>query len=80
MERIPYRKTHEIVGYTYDAAMHSTTCARRRFGDLVTFEGNEGIDPAYPLLDREGNPVYPLMLEEVREGDVCRDCFRRLNE
>ena len=57
MERIPYRKTHEIVGYTYDAAMHSTTCARRRFGDLVTFEGNEGIDPAYPLLDREGNPV-----------------------
>jgi hypothetical protein len=80
MERPPYRKTYEIVGYAYDADLHCKPCTLRRFGDLVKFEGNEELDPAYPLVDGEGNPVYPLMLEEVRSDDTCGDCHRRLSE
>jgi hypothetical protein len=80
MERIPYRKTYEIVGYAYEAELHCIPCTLRRFGDAVGFTGDEEINPAYPLIDGEGSPVYPLMLEEVQEDDACGDCRRRLNE
>jgi hypothetical protein len=72
MERIPYRKTYELVGYVYDADLHCVLCATERFGEALTSR-------RLPE-DSEGNTVYPLILEEVTEGDVCRDCLRRLNE
>lgn len=80
MERPPYRKTFEIVGYSYEADLHCKPCTLRRFGEAVNFKGDEEFDPAYPILDGEGNPIYPLMLEEVEEKDTCGDCRRRLNE
>jgi hypothetical protein len=73
MERIPYRKTYEVVGYTYDADMHCVTCTTTRFGDKAL---SREILPN----DSEGNPIHPVFLEEATNSDVCRECRRRLNE
>ncbi len=71
-ERIPYLKTYEIVGWTYEADIHCPTCAARRFGA-------ELMDERAPPADREGNRVHPLFLGDTDGAEVCGDCLQPLD-
>jgi hypothetical protein len=71
MERI-YRKTYEVVGYTYEADLHCIDCATGRFG--------ESLNSRRLPIDREGNEIHPVFLDQVTDTDACGDCRRRLNE
>ena len=73
MKRIPYWKTFEVVGYSYEADLHCVGCATQRFGAQAL---TRRISPN----DSEGNPIHPVFLEEATGSDICRDCRRRLNE
>ena len=71
-----YRKSFEIVGWTYEAAVHCNACAAARFGtdqDKRTDSGRslEGVDG-------EGNDIHPLFLDQLSDFDydvTCDDCF-----
>jgi hypothetical protein len=63
-----YRKSFEVVGYTYDAALHCLDCTEDRFGiDLD--------NPDNPIEDSEGNPIHPIFLDSLEGGECCDDCF-----
>lgn len=49
MERIPYHKTYELVGYVYDCDLRCVPYVSERFGDALTSRGLSE--------DREGNTV-----------------------
>ena len=73
MERTPYRKTYEVVGYTYDADMHCVDCT-------ITHFGAEAMTRRISPTDSEGNHIQVVFLEQATDGNVCRECRRRLNE
>jgi hypothetical protein len=76
MSRIPYRKSFEIVGWTYDAAVHCNDCAAGRFGisqDAYTDSGR-----SLQGIDSEGNDIHPYTLDDLSQADStvsCDDCF-----
>jgi hypothetical protein len=72
MERIPYRKSFEVVGYTYEADLHCVPCASQRFGRALSRRRLPG--------DREGNEVSPVFLDQTQDTDTCGDCHRRLSD
>ena len=75
----------DIVGYTYDAAMHCVDCARtsadvgllRREPPLSIQADQHGI--AQDLIDREGNPVSPVFCGEDSYRQTCDDCGESLD-
>ena len=71
-ERIPYRKSYEIVGWAYEAGVHCPSCAAKRFGAEV------GVERASPV-DRERNPVQPVFLGAADGEELCADCLRPLD-
>jgi len=54
-----------IIGYSYEAALHCVDCARERFPLLPNV-----------AFDREGNQVRPVFStdEPGDSGDYCDDC------
>lgn len=59
---------HEVIGYTYEADVHCTSCARERFGGVP--DGHE---------DREGNPVHAMFAgDEGADEEHCGDCGEKL--
>jgi len=60
-----YRKSFEVVGYAYEAALHCLDCAGKRFEN----PDKEGLE------DSEGNPIHPLFLDQLEGGECCDDCF-----
>lgn len=58
----------DIVGWSFDADLHCTACARTRFGKALFDEEN-------PPEDREGNEVHPIFASDF-DGDSenCGDC------
>ena len=75
-----YRKSFEIVGWTYEADVHCNDCATSRFGtDQDTYTGSgrslEGVD-------NEGNNINPLFLDHLADFDyavICGDCFEPID-
>lgn len=69
MITLAYPKTYRIVGYTYEADFHCVRCAEHRFGVKIHDDRN-------PPRDREGNPVTPVFLGDIRDDcrPVCGDC------
>lgn len=58
-----YRKTYEVVGYTYEADHHCVDCTVARFGtDLDIVE------------DSEGNSIHPMFLGDLIESTTCGTC------
>jgi len=54
-----------IIGYTYEADVHCTDCALRRFGDSLDTDAQDG----------EGNPPSPVFsIYDLPEYMVCGDC------
>ena len=70
-ERVPFRKTFEIVAWDYEAGLHCNACAYDRFKELLTSE-------EVPL-DKDGGPVRPILLKDVSGEEYhCSDCGRSL--
>ena len=66
---IPYRKTHEVIGYAYDADLHCVRCTGARF---------ENPD-ANDTTDSEGNPIGPIFLADEHDTEPhCGDCHEPL--
>lgn len=73
-----------IIAYTYDAGVHCPDCAARdaavgilrREPPLSLDVDEHGL--AYDLIDREGNPVYPVFAAYVYAFDTCGDCGESL--
>ena len=63
-----------ILGWTGDADVHCTACAKRLYGPC-----RKGKD----RIDREGNDVLPVFVQDVDssfpEGMYCGDCGRQLS-
>jgi len=70
--RPEFPKTYAIVGWVYEADLHCNACARARFGC--------GLEESKELVDREGNPVHPVFLGDLKGDEVCGDCFARLGD
>ena len=70
--------TTTIVGWKYDADLHCPGDTALRFGaegaDMLPFLLGQDTD----VTDSEGNPVTPVLADEVTEDDVCGDCFATL--
>lgn len=59
-----YRRSYEVVAYTYEAGEHCLACTAERFG--------EGEVHAF---DSEGNAVYPVFLDQTYEPSFyCDSC------
>ena len=71
-ERVPFRKTFEIVGWAYEAGLHCNTCAYDRFKELLTSEETPS--------DQEGNPLHPLFLGDLTGEEYCSDCGGHLGD
>jgi hypothetical protein len=60
-------KAWEIVGYTYEAGIHCTDCAEKRF-TAATLKADTAEDS-------EGNEVHPIFVsDEGWEDETCSDC------
>lgn len=68
---IPFRKSFEVVGYTYGADMHCLVCASHAFGPVV-FElwwpGEDVVD------------VSPIFLDQTDGTEVCGSCLGVLDK
>ncbi|MCG2767431.1 MAG: hypothetical protein L6435_03495 [Anaerolineae bacterium] len=64
---VEFHKTYEVVGWAYEADLHCRECASKRFGEELEIK---------EMIDREGNPVHPLFLDETQQDDACGDCGR----
>lgn len=69
-----------IIGYTYDADVHCPTCTLEKaaIGLLIRqpplqLDTDEHGLP-YDLIDREGNPVHPIMDIDEHDFTHCGDC------
>ena len=61
-----YRKSYEIVAWTYDADIHCDPCTRKRFSDYALGESF--------AVDSEGNPVHAVFLDQIETPETCGDC------
>jgi predicted dehydrogenase len=67
-----FRKSYEVIGYTYEADCHCLDCTRKRFGGEP-----EAVD--YTATDNEGNDIHPIFLgDEFETAPVCGDCLTEL--
>lgn len=62
-----YRKSFEVVGYAYEAAIHCVECAEKRFGAAALADGT--------AVDSEGNAVTAVFLDGIGDDESCDDCF-----
>jgi hypothetical protein len=84
-----YRKSFEIVGYTYEGGVHCVECTCKyvvakypkttvEHDDYLGF-GNWGARPDYSFVtesfeDSEGNEIHPVFLDDIGETEFCSDC------
>lgn len=84
-----YRKTYEVVGYTYDADFHCPDCTRdaMRSGRLQTglVIGERDYKPSADengipedLIDSEGNEIHPVFLGDCQGDEICGDCLESI--
>jgi hypothetical protein len=72
-----YRKSFEIVGYTYEADIHCLDCTEKRFNvEIDEYQGFEGEDK---IEDREGNNPHPVFLDNLEGEEYCGDCFKKID-
>lgn len=72
-----YRKTYEIVGYTYEADTHCLDCATKRFKDHLD---SNGFVREY-VTDTEGNPIHPIFLgDEFDHTPFCGTCREQIDD
>lgn len=61
------RPSYEVVAYAYEGGIHCEEHALKRFGPAI-------FDEEHPPVDRDGNEVQPVFLDEVGpEGLFCDD-------
>ncbi len=59
----------DIIGYTYEAAVHCDSCAAERFGRCVCLHNDVHGE------DTEGNDVEPIFVSDAGvDGFFCDDC------
>jgi hypothetical protein len=71
------RKSYEIVGWTYEAAVHCNDCAAVRFGTSQDKHTDSG--RSLQGVDGEGNDIHPLFLDNLSDFDYvvsCDGCFK----
>ncbi len=71
-----------IIAYTFEADVHCPACTRERFKNQ-SLDGlsNDDFDQhwlRYDLVDREGNPVHPVVDIDENEFTHCGDCHEEL--
>lgn len=69
--RLYSRKTYEVAGYTYGAAVHCPDCTVARFGP----EPRGG----YTVTDREGNTPKAVFLDMLDGSECCDDCLTAID-
>ena len=72
MERIPYHRTYEIIGWAFEADLHCDDCTVSSLG------GDPHKDSE--LIDREGNHLHPIFLGDVQGELHCGDCGKSLTD
>lgn len=60
------RKSHEVIGYAYEADVHCLECSERRFSDTRKFTLDD-------------NEVQPVFLGEVSDYLTCGDCHSKID-
>ena len=64
-----FRKSYEVVAYTYEADEHCLDCARKAWSDQILDDGD------IYATDSEGNPVHPVFLDQTTEETfACGTC------
>jgi len=59
------------IAYTYEADIHCTACAAKRFGDPDSPEN----------LDLEGNPIGAIFETDETDGPICcGDCMETIRD
>lgn len=48
--------------------------------DLDTIDQTFFSDQLAQLVDREGNPVHPIFLDQIDGSNYCDDCYQDLSE
>ena len=72
-----------IIAYTYDADVHCPTCADAAYAaGLLVRSGRHGEYDEHglpmSLIDREGNPVRPMLCADALVTTYCGDCGARV--
>ncbi len=64
----------DVLGYSYDAAVHCESCTRERFPEADAEFSN--------VQDAEGNELNPIFAgdETDPKGEYCVDCGEELSE
>lgn len=67
-----FRKSYEVVGFTYEADVHCVDCTRKAYGSRVADEG-------WSDQDSEGNVVYPIFLDQLEQLEHCGTCLAEIS-
>jgi hypothetical protein len=68
-----YRKTYEVVGYTYEAAEHCVMCT------IEAVRNDPYASSIEEWTDREGNEAHPIFLDQLTGNNYCDDCSQDLS-
>jgi hypothetical protein len=63
-----------VIGWTYEANLHCTDCARDRFGARALYDGTAE--------DSDGNPPHPVFAGDEMDplGEYCGTCGAEISE
>lgn len=62
-----FRKSYEVVAWTYDADMHCVGCTLNAFPALRSIVNDYAVDS-------EGNDVTPVFLDQIDDVYTCGTC------
>ncbi len=71
-----YRKSFDVIGFSYDADTYCIACTQKRFAHLT----DDVLTCDTVLEDSEGNPIQVMFLGDSDGSECCGSCRENLSE